>query len=286
MLRLNAAVPLQGAAVDTQACGEEHTCWPSAYAAQPSCCLLRCLQGQYPVVRDDAAQMCALQMQAEYGPTLAEDSATFVQALEKYMVKQVQRAADGGGRQRPVFGVPVFGSAEGSLRPKCPACWLQVAAVQAVLSECGLPTRSPRCPGFAQILTSRPRQEWLNDVAARYRALSQFSKDDARIQYLRIIRSLPYGNSIFFTVKVRAWLVPHGRLAWCARRFGAEGAVAAVRRSHHFFLPVSVQGGCPAVVSRPCQACCPLTPQLSMPPLPLLHPCSASRTPSACSPPS
>ncbi|EFN56078.1 hypothetical protein CHLNCDRAFT_145586 [Chlorella variabilis] len=52
-----------------------------------------------------------------------------------------------------------------------------------------------------QILTSRPRQEWMADVSSRYRALSQFSKDDARIQYLRIIRSLPYGNSIFFTVK-------------------------------------------------------------------------------------
>lgn len=84
--------------------------------------------------------MCALQMQAEHGPTLGDDSASFEAALEKYMVKQ--------------------------------------------------------------ILTSRPRQEWLSDVAARYRALAQFSKDDARTQYLRIIRSLPYGNSIFFTVKV------------------------------------------------------------------------------------
>ena len=54
----------------------------------------------------------------------------------------------------------------------------------------------------SQILTSRPRQEWLGDVASRYRALAQFSKEDARTQYLRIIRSLPYGNSIFFTVKV------------------------------------------------------------------------------------
>ncbi len=37
-------------------------------------------------------------------------------------------------------------------------------------------------PCAPQILTSRPRQEWLADVAARYRALSQFSKDDARVQ--------------------------------------------------------------------------------------------------------
>lgn len=38
-------------------------------------------------------------------------------------------------------------------------------------------------------------------MQSRYRALAQFSKEDARLQYLRIIRSLPYGNSVFFTVK-------------------------------------------------------------------------------------
>lgn len=73
------------------------------------------------------------------------------------------------------------------------------------------PQRRPH-PAAPQILTSRPRQEWLTDVASRYRALAQFSKDDARVQYLRIIRSLPYGNSIFFTVKVRA-----GGRVWAVR---------------------------------------------------------------------
>lgn len=48
---------------------------------------------------------------------------------------------------------------------------------------------------------TRPREEWRADVAARYRALEQFSKEDARLQFLRILRSLPYGNSIFFAVK-------------------------------------------------------------------------------------
>lgn len=47
------------------------------------------LQGQYPVIKEDAAQMCALQMQAEYGPTLANDAEGMEAALEKYMVKQV-----------------------------------------------------------------------------------------------------------------------------------------------------------------------------------------------------
>lgn len=48
---------------------------------------------------------------------------------------------------------------------------------------------------------TRPREEWRADVGARYKVLEQFSKEDARLQFLRILRSLPYGNSIFFPVK-------------------------------------------------------------------------------------
>ena len=44
-----------------------------------------------------------------------------------------------------------------------------------------------------QLLMTRPRDEWRHDVASRYRALEQFSKEDARLQFLRILRSLPYG---------------------------------------------------------------------------------------------
>lgn len=43
------------------------------------------------------------------------------------------------------------------------------------------------------MLTTRPREEWKSDVATRYKALEQFSKEDARVQFLRILRSLPYG---------------------------------------------------------------------------------------------
>ena len=50
------------------------------------------LAGQYPVVREDAAQMAALQMQAENGPTLADDPSGFEGALERFIVKQVGRA--------------------------------------------------------------------------------------------------------------------------------------------------------------------------------------------------
>lgn len=49
---------------------------------------------------------------------------------------------------------------------------------------------------------TRPRDEWRRDTGARYRALSQLTHEEARLQFLRILRSLPYGNSIFFTVCV------------------------------------------------------------------------------------
>lgn len=47
------------------------------------------LQGNYPVVREDAAQMCALQMQAEAGPTLLDQSEGLEPYLEKFIVRQV-----------------------------------------------------------------------------------------------------------------------------------------------------------------------------------------------------
>lgn len=97
------------------------------------------LNGNYPVVREDAAQMCSLQIQAENGSSLLEDEDAIAANIEKFVTKQV--------------------------------------------------------------LMTRPREEWRTDVSARYKALEQFSKEDARLQFLRILRSLPYGNSIFFPVK-------------------------------------------------------------------------------------
>jgi len=47
-------------------------------------------QGMYPVVREDAAQMAALQMQAEHGPALAKDPEAFEASLEKVLTKQAR----------------------------------------------------------------------------------------------------------------------------------------------------------------------------------------------------
>lgn len=41
------------------------------------------------MVREDAAQMCALQMQAEAGPTLLDQSDGLEPYLEKFIVRQV-----------------------------------------------------------------------------------------------------------------------------------------------------------------------------------------------------
>eukprot|EP00890_Picochlorum_soloecismus_P006002 jgi/Picsp_1/6402/NSC_03750-R1_kinesin-like calmodulin binding protein len=125
------------------------------------------LNGQYPVIRDDASQMTALQLHAEHGPTLAGDAKEFESALEQFMPKSV--------------------------------------------------------------LTSRPRNEWSSDIMSRYKALAQFSKDDARLQFLRIIRSMKYGNSIFFPVK---------RIEDPIGLLPAKLILGINKRGIHFFRPV------------------------------------------------
>uniref|UniRef100_A0A7S0WQ45 Kinesin motor domain-containing protein n=1 Tax=Chlamydomonas leiostraca TaxID=1034604 RepID=A0A7S0WQ45_9CHLO len=125
------------------------------------------LLGNYPVVREDAAQMCALQIQAEHASTLTDDEEGLMGCIEKYITKQV--------------------------------------------------------------LMTRPREEWFADVLSRYRALGQFSKEDARLQFLRILRSLPYGNSIFFQVK---------RIEDPIGLLPAKLILGINKRGVHFFRPV------------------------------------------------
>ena len=48
------------------------------------------LQGLYPVVREDAAQMAALQIQAEFGAALAGSPEEFETAMEQYLTKQAR----------------------------------------------------------------------------------------------------------------------------------------------------------------------------------------------------
>uniref|UniRef100_A0A383VU44 Kinesin motor domain-containing protein n=1 Tax=Tetradesmus obliquus TaxID=3088 RepID=A0A383VU44_TETOB len=97
------------------------------------------LAGNYPVVREDAAQMAALQLHAEHGPGLDLDPEAFMAGIERFVTRQV--------------------------------------------------------------LMTRPREEWRADVGSRYKALAQHTKEDARTQFMRILRTLPYGNATFFAVR-------------------------------------------------------------------------------------
>ena len=79
------------------------------------------------------------------------------------------------------------------------------------------------------VLMTRPRDEWLADVMSRYKALEQFSNEEARLQFLRILRSLPYGNSIFFSVK---------RIEDPIGLLPAKLILGINKRGVHFFRPV------------------------------------------------
>eukprot|EP01018_Ginkgo_biloba_P032013 Gb_25781 [translate_table: standard] len=96
--------------------------------------------GNYPVGRDDAAQLAALQIVAEIGFVSNPESSTdWTALLDRYL---------------------------------------------------------PR-----QIAVTRAKRDWELDILARYRSMEHLSKDDSRQQLLRVLRSLPYGNSVFFSVR-------------------------------------------------------------------------------------
>lgn len=96
--------------------------------------------GNYPVGRDDAAQLSALQILVEIGFVDTPESCTdWNSLLERFL---------------------------------------------------------PR-----QIAITRAKREWELDILSRYHSMEHLTKDDARQQFLRILRTLPYGNSVFFSVR-------------------------------------------------------------------------------------
>ncbi|KOM32029.1 hypothetical protein LR48_Vigan01g158500 [Vigna angularis] len=96
--------------------------------------------GNYPIGRDDAAQLSALQILAEIGFLSTPESCTdWNSLLERYLPRQISM--------------------------------------------------------------TRAKREWEYDIISRYCSLENLTKDDARQQFLRILRALPYGNSVFFNVR-------------------------------------------------------------------------------------
>ncbi|GAU28076.1 hypothetical protein TSUD_223170 [Trifolium subterraneum] len=80
-----------------------------------------------------------------------------------------------------------------------------------------------------QIAMTRGRREWELDILSCYHSLEQVTKEDARQQFLHIIRALPYGFSVFFNVRKiddPIGLLP-GRII-----------LAINKRGVHFFRPI------------------------------------------------
>ncbi|CAA0821062.1 Kinesin-like calmodulin-binding protein [Striga hermonthica] len=124
--------------------------------------------GNYPVGKDDAAQLSALQILVEIGYVVSPETCTdWTSLLERFL---------------------------------------------------------PR-----QIAITRAKRDWELDILSRYRSMENLTKDDARQQFLRILRTLPYGNSVFFAV--RKIDDPIGLLP-------GKIVLGINKRGVHFFRPV------------------------------------------------
>ncbi|KAG9154693.1 hypothetical protein Leryth_019043 [Lithospermum erythrorhizon] len=126
------------------------------------------ISGNYPVGRDDAAQLSALQILVDIGYVAGLESFTdWTSLLERFFPRQI-------------------------------------AITQAT-------------------------RDWELDILSRYRSIEDLTKDDARQQFLSILRTLPYGNSVFFSV--RKIDDPIGLLP-------GKIVLAINKRGVHFFRPV------------------------------------------------
>lgn len=85
----------------------------------------------------------------------------------------------------------------------------QLSALQ-ILVEIGFVVKPESCTDWTlllerflprQIAITRAKRDWELDILARYRSMENLTKDDARQQFLRILRMLPYGYSVFFSVR-------------------------------------------------------------------------------------
>ncbi|KAJ7953273.1 Kinesin-like calmodulin-binding protein like [Quillaja saponaria] len=113
----------------------------------------------------------------------------------------------------------------------------QLSALQ-ILAEIGFVGTPESCSDWnslleqylpRQIAITRAKREWEMDILFRYGLMEHLTKDDARQQFLRILRTLPYGNSVFFSVRKiddPIGLLP-GRII-----------LAINKRGVHFFRPV------------------------------------------------
>lgn len=113
----------------------------------------------------------------------------------------------------------------------------QLSALQ-ILVEIGFVSQPESCTDWTsllerflprQIAITRAKQDWEVDIISRYHLMEKLTKEDARQQFLRILRLLPYGNSVFFSV--RKIDDPIGLLP-------GKVILGINKRGVHFFRPV------------------------------------------------
>ncbi|GAB2260134.1 hypothetical protein Droror1_Dr00010989 [Drosera rotundifolia] len=80
-----------------------------------------------------------------------------------------------------------------------------------------------------QIAITRAKRDWEVDVLYRYRLMENLGKEDARQQFLSILTMLPYGNSVFFSVK---------KIDDSIGLLPGKVILGINRRGVHFFRPV------------------------------------------------
>ncbi|KAK1410608.1 hypothetical protein QVD17_37145 [Tagetes erecta] len=85
----------------------------------------------------------------------------------------------------------------------------QLSALQ-ILVEIGFVVKPETCTDWTlllerflprQIAITRAKRDWESDILNRYHSMENLTKEDARHQFLRILRMLPYGYSVFFSVR-------------------------------------------------------------------------------------
>lgn len=142
----------------------------------------------FPVSKDDASQICALQILADMGSGLKNQDEALQSCIEKYATSPLPSSCALTSLRNTEFAFS-YHAQQGTR-------YLHGYSIIVCdgATVCRYITRS--------LLPARPREEWLADVKSRYGAMVGVTSEDAQLQFLNIMRCLPYGNSVFFSAKL------------------------------------------------------------------------------------
>jgi len=192
------------------------------------------LSGSYPVGRDDAAQLAALQAQADFGPVLLTSAGAAAEGGDAARRPAPEDDAAAAQQQQGGAQRASSGGAGDEAGEEDGAAALPAAATAPSPDDGCSEALAAAIPRFVprDALASRPWPEWRADVARRYAPLAGLSRADARAALLRLLRALPYGGSAFFAA--RRMEDPIGLLP-------PRVVLGVNRRGVHFFRPVPME---------------------------------------------